>query len=116
MPSAKFNDETGSVVLEFLGFGVLLQVPILMFATAVLGLQHDKFAAEAITRDALRSYTLLQIEPSATVAILAQAYKVSPDRIRVEMSCWPQSCGNPDNWVRVTTRIGTATAQGLARE
>ena len=45
MPSAKFNDETGSVVLEFLGFGVLLQVPILMFATAVLGLQHDKFAA-----------------------------------------------------------------------
>jgi hypothetical protein len=116
MPSAKFNDDSGSVVLEFLGFGVLLQVPILMFATTVLGLQHDKFAAEAITRDALRSYTLLQIEPSATVLDLAKAYKVSLGRIKVEMTCWPQACGNPENWVGVTTKIGSATAQGLARQ
>jgi hypothetical protein len=51
-----FNDENGSAVIELLGFGILLQVPILMFATTMAELQRDQLAAQAISIQALRTH------------------------------------------------------------
>lgn len=116
MRFARFSDESGSAVLEFIGFGVMLQIPILMLATTLLGLQHDKLAAEAITRDALRSYTLLQLPPADNLVELASAYEIPTSRISLELRCWPQNCGTSENWVQVTTKIGSSIAQGLARQ
>ena len=57
MRSVNFKGETGSAVIELIGFGLLLQIPLVMLATNLLLLQHDQLAAEAITRDVLRSFT-----------------------------------------------------------
>lgn len=112
----KFSDETGSVVLEFVGFGLILQVPILMFVTSMLGLQHDQFAAEAITRDALRSFVLLGKQPIETAAEVSRAYRVSMSRVSLAVICRPHDCEAGDGWVEITTRVGSVSAKGVIHQ
>lgn len=104
------------MVLEFVGFGLVLQVPILMFVTSILGLQHDQFAAEAITRDALRSYVLLGKPPIETAAEVSQAYRVSMSRVELAVSCRPHDCEAGDGWVEITTKVGAVTAKGVIHQ
>jgi hypothetical protein len=112
----RFSDESGSVVLEFVGFGLILRVPILMFVTTLLGLQHDQFAAEAITRDALRSYVLLGKPPIETATEVSQAYRVPMSRVSMVVSCRPHDCEAGDSWVEITTKVGAVTARGVIHQ
>ena len=73
MRSVNFKGETGSAVIELIGFGLLLQIPLVMLATNLLLLQHDQLAAEAITRDVLRSCVLLDSEPTTEAQAAAKA-------------------------------------------
>ena len=104
------------MVLEFVGFGLILQVPILMFVTSMLGLQHDQFAAEAITRDSLRSYVLLGKPPIETAAEVSRAYRVSMSRVSLSVICRPHDCEAGDGWVEITTRVGAASARGVIHQ
>lgn len=112
MRPVNLSDETGSVVIEFVGFGILLQLPILMFAVSLIGAQHDQFAAEAITRDALRSFVLLDKSPSDIAAEVSAAYRVPLARVSVSMTCTPSDCESEASWIEITTRIGSAVARG----
>jgi hypothetical protein len=111
--SVNFKDEEGSAVLEFIGFGLLVQIPLILFASNLVSVQQDQFAAEAITRDALRSFVLLDREPSEGAVELAEAYRVSPSRITVTMTCRPTDCRQEGTWVYVQTHIGNASASGV---
>lgn len=113
MPSANFKGEEGSAVLEFIGFGLLLQVPMVLFASNLVLLQHDQLAAEAITRDVLRSLVLFDAEPSESARESARIYGVSPSRVQVSMSCRPTDCKREQTWVSVKTQIGAVTASGV---
>ena len=113
MRSVNFRSETGSAVIELIGFGLLLQIPLVMFATNLVLLQHDQLAAEAITRDVLRSFVLLDSEPTTVAQAAANLYGVSPSTVLVSMSCRPLDCRKEKTWVTVKTQIGSAIASGV---
>jgi hypothetical protein len=108
-----FKGDEGSAILELIAFGVLLQLPLAMFASHLILLQHDQLAAEAITRDVLRSMVLLDAEPSAVVQAVASAYGVTQSKILISMSCRPLDCRQERTWVKVQARIGSAMASGV---
>ena len=116
MPPAKFRSDRGSIVLEFLGFGLLLQIPLLLLCTALIGAQHDQYVAEAITRNALRSFVLKGTPVAQTVAEIALDYKTPLSRVSVAFSCRPSDCSADDVWLEVKTRIGAAMAVVVARK
>lgn len=109
-----FRSDSGSVVLEFLGFGVLLQVPLLLISIALSGLQRDQLAADAINRDALRSFTLTGRPPSETAAEIAADFKIAQDRVKIQVTCEDGDCVSPGALVSLTTQIGAAIASGFA--
>lgn len=113
MRSVNFKAEDGSAILEFIGFGLLLQIPLMMFAGNLVTMQHDQLTAEAITRDLLRSYVLSNRDPVTGVAELASAYRVSPSRIKVSLSCKPSDCDQEKAWVYLRTQIGSLSAAGV---
>jgi len=113
MQSVNFRDDEGSAVLELVAFGLLFQIPLAMFASQLILLQHDQLAAEAITRDVLRSFVLLDAEPSTVAEMAASAYGVTPSRILVSMTCRPLDCRQERSWVTVNTKIGSATSSGV---
>ncbi len=113
MRSVNFRAEDGSAVLEFIGFGLVFQIPLMVIAGNLVAVQHDQLTAEAITRDLLRSYVLSNRDPLAGAAELAAAYRVSPNRIKVSLSCRPTDCNQAKAWVYVTTQIGSISASGV---
>jgi hypothetical protein len=110
-----FKDETGSAVLEFIAFGILLQIPLLVFASNLVALQHDQLAAEAITRDVLRSFILLNRHPGSGTIELAEEYGVPNSQVKVTMSCAPMDCQQTKAWIFVETQIGRVSAGGAAQ-
>ena len=113
MPPVKFSDEEGSAVLDFIGFGLFLQLPLVLFANNLVMTQHDQLTAEAITRDALRSHVLLGKEPLEIALDLADSYRVPSDRITMTLTCRPTNCQQEKAWIHLTTRIGVVTASGV---
>lgn len=113
MLSVNFRGEAGSAVLELIGFGLLLQIPLAIFAANLVLLQHDQLAAEAITRDVLRSFLLVDADPSTVANSSATIYGISPSRVVVSMSCRPLDCKVEQTWVTVKTQIGAAIASGV---
>lgn len=113
MRSVNFKGETGSAMLELIGFGLLLQIPLVMFATNLVILQHDQLAAEAITRDVLRSFVLLDADPTSVAQTAASLYGVSISKVLVSMRCRPLDCRKEQTWVTVKTQIGSAIASGV---
>lgn len=109
----KFSDEEGSAVLDLIGFGLLLQLPLVMFANNLVMAQHEQLTAEAITRDVLRSHVLLAKAPLETALELADAYRVTPNRIKLTITCRPENCQQEKTWIHVTTRIGDVAASGV---
>ena len=112
MRSVNFKDDLGSAVLEFIGFGLLLQIPMMLFAINLVTLQHDQLAAEAITRDVLRSFVLLNREPLDRARQLANDYRLDPSRILLKVTCKPTDCNEERAWVSIETRIGLAASTG----
>jgi hypothetical protein len=111
VPFAKFKTDEGSIVLEFVGFGLLLQVPLLILSLSLTSLQHDELAAEAISRNALRSMLLLDIPPETTAMQIAEQFHEPLSRVQLEVSCDGNDCGLPGSWIHIVTRIGLASAE-----
>lgn len=111
MQFVNFSSEDGSVVLEFVWFGVLLQVAVLLVVLNLGALRHDQLAAEAISRDSLRAYLLIGKSPTATAAEIAKAYRVDPDRVTVSLICHVDDCDTEGNRIKVVTRIGSVQSE-----
>jgi hypothetical protein len=112
---ANFKCDVGSVVLEFIGYGLLLQVPLLMLVIGLSAAQHDQLVAEAIARDSLRSFMLIDKAPESTASEVAKVYGLSVDRVHISISCQDNDCLKAGNKIRVITKVGLmqAEANGL---
>jgi hypothetical protein len=115
MHRVKLNEDRGSAVLEFVGYGILLQVPLIALSVGLVSVQHDQLAAEAITIESLRSFIVENRSPSQSAADLASAYRISVDRVRVQVSCQLDDCYSDHSWIRVTTQIGSVKASAVAQ-
>jgi hypothetical protein len=116
--STNLASEQGSAIVDLVGFGVLLQIPILMFTTFAVSLQHESFAVESIARHALRAHSLWPVNQSTqeVVSAIAKDFGISPDRVRWSLLCTPNpNCLEPKTISLIEVRYGQSVAYASAR-
>jgi hypothetical protein len=107
------SSEQGSAILDLIGFGVLLQIPILMFATFAIQTQQQSFAVEAIARHGLRAHILWPDNASTTRVIheLATDFNIPIAELEWRLSCRPDpSCRSPRTTAELEVRLGGLVA------
>jgi hypothetical protein len=109
----KFSDDSGSAVIEFLGFGVLLQLPILMFTLQLVALQHDQLAAEAIVRQLARSFVIEGKDPLVATSEVATNFGVTSNKLQVHVVCDPTDCSQDGAVINIQAQVGQASASAV---
>lgn len=124
MPHQNFNrrlknlrhqipSDSGSAVLEFVGFGLLLQIPLLIIAMSLAEVQQEQFAAEAIARHSLRSFVLAGTPPSETAAEVVTDFRLKAAPI-LQLSCRPiGDCEASGAIITLKVQLGRAQAQSI---
>lgn len=113
-----YSSEHGSAMLDLIGFGILLQVPILMFATLAIQSQQQSFAAEAIARHGLRAHVLWpdRLNTERVIGELAQDFGIAIERIDWRLGCKPDpNCLAPKSTAEIEVRIGELVAYSSQR-
>lgn len=114
----EIGSEQGSAIVDLIGFGILLQIPILLFATMAIQTQQQSFAIEAIARHGLRSFALLTDRPSTAAVInqLAIDFGVVPELIKWELNCTPDpNCLIEGTTASLEVRLGELSAYSSQR-
>lgn len=104
-------DESGSAIIEFLVFGVLLQVGLLTLFLQIVNLQTNQLVAESIARHSLRSFVIYDEEINQTALQIAKDFRVSyvPE---VEIFCDP-NCSDEGSLLRLNVTVGSAQASSV---
>jgi len=89
-----FRCDSGSAILEFLIFGVAINVALLGFGVQVLEIQKLQLAAESIARNSARNLAQsLDVEGARTVAAnIAESFGLSVNDISLNLECVPSDC------------------------
>ena len=114
--STEIMSDRGSAVVDFIGFGVLLQIPVLMFSTFALSVQHQQFALEAIARHGIRAHTLVPDRGNTTRVIseLVADFGLRPSDIEWSLNCNPDpDCVEPGSIAIFQVKLGGLSAETL---
>ena len=112
------SSEQGSAILDLIGFGILLQIPVLMFATFAIQTQQQSFAVEAIARHGLRAHVLWPDRASTTRVIneLASDFNIPITDLDWRLSCRPDpSCLSTETTAELEVRLGGLVAYSSQR-
>lgn len=115
-PSTELLNERGSGIVDLIGFGVLLQVPVLIFSTFALSLQHQQFAIEAIARHATRAQVLLPSNSNTAIVVreIARDFGLNESDLDWKITCSPDIyCLEPGSIVRFEIKLGSLSAESL---
>lgn len=111
--SLKFlRNDDGSSVIEFLGFGLLLQITALVGLVSATNLQSQQLAAESISRHALRAYVLFGTEPEVTAHQLLGDFGLRVKPV-LNLSCNPD-CETNGSILRLRVSFGDAQSEAVA--
>jgi hypothetical protein len=116
--STEVLSDRGSAIVDLIGFGVLLQIPILMFATLAIQTQQQSFAVEAIARHGLRAHVLWPDEASTALVIseLAGDFGISVQRLEWNLRCRPDpSCKSSNTTAEIEVSLGDLVAYSSSR-
>lgn len=116
--STDLASEQGSAIVDWIGFGILLQIPVLMFATVAIANQQQAFAIEAIARHGVRAHVLWpdRTSTSRVIAELVRDFGIAPDRVIWRLNCLPDpNCMAARNLVEIEVRIGEQVAYAMQR-
>ena len=108
--------DEGSAIVDFIGFGLLLQIPVLMFTTFALSLQHQQFALEAIARHGIRAHVLFPDNSNTTMVIhrIAADFGLEPSDLSWQISCAPDpNCVDSGSIVRFEIKLGGLGAEAM---
>jgi hypothetical protein len=108
----KNNSEDGSMVVEFVFYGVLLQIGILVFSLNAFNFQAQQLAADSIARHALRSYLVSQIEPEISARQVLNSFQSNAKAV-LRLECEPD-CTSAGSLVTLMVQVGQATASASA--
>lgn len=106
--SNKKGTESGSALVDFVLYGLLIQMTVLIFGLQIFSLQSAQLAAESAARHALRSFALVGTDPEESVRSIAQDFNFSED-YNVSFSCVPD-CISKGSKLKVVVKISSATA------
>jgi hypothetical protein len=108
--------DKGSAIVDFIGFGVFLQIPVLMFSTFALSIQHQQFALEAIARHGIRAHVLVPDRGSTTRVIseLASDFGLNNSDLVWNLSCSPDpNCVETGSMARLQVKLGGLSAEAV---
>lgn len=112
----EIQQEEGSALVDFIGFGVLLQIPVLLFSIQALSLQNQQFAIEAIARHAIRAHVLASdiTNTQRVVSELAADFGLNKSDLSWNLVCTPDpSCLDTGSLIQFEIKIGGLSAQAL---
>ena len=115
-PSTDLRSDQGSAIFDLIGFGVLLQIPVLMFATFALSIQHQQFALEAISRHGIRAHVLFpdKSNTSRVISELALNFGLKQSDLVWTLSCNPDpKCLTPGSLVLLEIKLGGLSAEAF---
>lgn len=116
--STSLASEQGSALVDLIGFGVMLQIPILMFATFAVSAQQQSLAVESIARHALRAHSLWPVSENTQEVVIAIAvdFGISPERVSWNLWCTPNpNCLEPNTTARIEVRYEELVAHASQR-
>jgi hypothetical protein len=114
--STEILEDEGSALVDFIGFGLLLQIPVLMFTTLALSLQHQQFALEAIARHGIRAHVLFPDNLGTTIVIhrIASDFGLEPSDLSWNLTCTPDpKCVASGSIVRLEIKLGGLSAESM---
>ena len=114
--STEIYADEGSALVDFIGFGLLLQIPILLFTTLSMSVQHKQFALEAIARHGIRAHVLVPDSASTTMVIhrIATDFGLEPSDFSWMISCTPDpTCIDSGSIVRFQIKLGGLSAEAI---
>lgn len=103
--------DRGSILLEFLGYGLVLQILALTLFVQIANLQSSQLAAESIARHGMRSFVLSQIEPSETAAQILNDFGIQ-SKPEINMECSPD-CLTVGSELRLRVTVDRAIAEAV---
>lgn len=106
------TQEGGSVLIEFLGFGLLLQVSVLIGVAQLSNFQAQQMAVESMARHALRAYVLSGTAPEVTGDQLL-ADLGAQGKPLFNLTCVPD-CESQGSVIRLKAKLGSATSMAVA--
>ena len=107
-----FSSDTGSAIIEFLGFGLVLQITVLLGLIQFSNMQSQQLAAESIARHALRAYMLSNIQPQETAKQLSLDLGEA-SQPKFDFSCQPD-CESVGSVLKLGVSLGQARAMSVA--
>ncbi|MFM7013578.1 MAG: hypothetical protein ACKOXT_01115 [Actinomycetota bacterium] len=115
--SIDFRSENGSAIVELIGFGILLQIPILFFAISALGIQQQAIAVESIARHGLRAFTLSTDISSveSVVAELVSDFQLDANKLSWLLHCNPDPKCQIGGIAKLEVNYGNVMASAAAR-
>ncbi len=78
----RFKDDSGSAPLEFIGFGLLLQLPMIPLTMQLVAVQLEQLSAESIARNALRAYSISDVPIESSIELIAADFNL-PDSTKI---------------------------------
>lgn len=118
MHLAKFSRvlryEGGSALIEFLLYGALLQVSVLLIGLQVIGLQSSQLAVESIARHALRAFVVAGQPPDQTAQSLLTDFG-STKKAAIDFRCQPD-CYSEGAIITIRVSLdGTSAESSMVR-
>lgn len=104
--------DSGNVLIEFVLYGLVLQILVLVFGLHVVSIQVQQLAAESATRHALRSYVLSGVDPVITANAIVKDFGLS-SQITVQLTCNPD-CETQGSILNLTVQLGEVKSNALA--
>jgi hypothetical protein len=95
-------------MIDFLGFGLLLQVPVLVLAIQLATIHANQLAADSIARHSLRSFVLQDTPVALTARQISADFRLKINPV-VELDCEP-GCTSPDSILRLKVSVGSVRA------
>lgn len=116
--NTSFSSDQGSAIIDLVAFGILLQIPILMFATLAISHQQNGIAIEAIARHALRSHVLWpdRANTSLLVQNIVADFGLAPSNLEWKIVCKPEpDCLAVNSTAEIFVTYGGLKAYGIQR-
>lgn len=105
------HGERGSLLLEFLGYGLLLQIFPLVLFVQISHLQTYQLAAESIARHSIRSFVISQTDPEVTAHQILDDFGID-SKSKISMECKPD-CFNPGSTLILRVTLNSASAESI---
>lgn len=116
--NTSLSSDRGSAIIDLVAFGILLQIPTLMFATLTISHQQNAIAIEAIARHALRSHVLWPEEDNTSLLVqnLIADFGLDFSKLDWNISCRPDpNCLADNSTAEILVSYGQLRAHAIQR-